>query len=491
MFHFSVNDQSNSGTIMNLINNSFVNQNKTQSNSTQSGVLSFSETLKSSISRNRDENKQVTEANSESQKCFENKSNTENIKPEDKAVENKINSQKDLGKKKEKTGETKDVHDETSPDKSSSLKNLTEDLSDDKVKKLKLYKDIPEDLINALISAIESELNHSETKDLLNLDSAKSINIEELLSSLKEINLKESGINIDKSVLDKIQNLLSEFAENDKSKISKKDLKNIKNTLDKILKENSKPADSFKDISTENKKSEKELSENIETARFTKSKSKDNSTASSLNKISDKNDINADAKSNKTVPSETLNIKTTNTGNSENSFNFNGRDDSSNSALNKSNTNFTKLEQQSPKGALFKQQFNDILNKANLTVRDNGSSKMVMKMFPEKLGHLNVTLGMENGILTGRFLVDSPEARDLLMNDLELLKSKLAEQGVGVGSFEVNVKSGKKQFSANQNEDENNLKINYLNEKDINEEYIDVYEINENDYRSGYLNMVI
>ncbi|MBN1501651.1 MAG: flagellar hook-length control protein FliK [Spirochaetes bacterium] len=136
---------------------------------------------------------------------------------------------------------------------------------------------------------------------------------------------------------------------------------------------------------------------------------------------------------------------------------------------------------------LFRQQLNEILERSKITVKDNRNSSIIMKLFPEKLGHLNVNMGLENGVLNGKFMVESDEAKQLLQNDLQTLRTALEEAGINVGSFEVNVRNGQHQKDTNE-------EMNYNNGiyfSDFKEEAVENYRINENDYRSQHLNMVI
>jgi flagellar hook-length control protein FliK len=81
-----------------------------------------------------------------------------------------------------------------------------------------------------------------------------------------------------------------------------------------------------------------------------------------------------------------------------------------------------------------------LMQQARITVRDARNGSFVMNLYPETLGKVNVNLGLEEGVLVGRFLVDSHEAREAMMESVDRLLAQLADAGIEVGSFQVNVR---------------------------------------------------
>ncbi|MEJ5362578.1 MAG: flagellar hook-length control protein FliK [Spirochaetota bacterium] len=80
-----------------------------------------------------------------------------------------------------------------------------------------------------------------------------------------------------------------------------------------------------------------------------------------------------------------------------------------------------------------------LLNKAKV-IQEGEKTSLSLKLYPESLGKLSVNLGVEHGILSGRFIVESHEAKELLLQQLESIRWELEHNGVQVGEFEVNVK---------------------------------------------------
>ncbi|MBN2436062.1 MAG: flagellar hook-length control protein FliK [Spirochaetes bacterium] len=129
--------------------------------------------------------------------------------------------------------------------------------------------------------------------------------------------------------------------------------------------------------------------------------------------------------------------------NDDNSFSF-----SKDSSQSKSDLSSIKADRQPMKSeGLFKDQINDLINKARVTVTDKSNGTINLRMYPERLGNVTVNLGLENGILNGKFLVDSKEARDMLLSQFDSLKERLLEEGINLGSFSVDVRNGESSYN--------------------------------------------
>jgi flagellar hook-length control protein FliK len=72
-------------------------------------------------------------------------------------------------------------------------------------------------------------------------------------------------------------------------------------------------------------------------------------------------------------------------------------------------------------------------------LRSRGATRLRLRLEPPHLGTLKVDLTMRQGVLEGRLRAESPEARDLLLSQIERLKESLAGGGVQVGEFHVGV----------------------------------------------------
>jgi len=77
------------------------------------------------------------------------------------------------------------------------------------------------------------------------------------------------------------------------------------------------------------------------------------------------------------------------------------------------------------------------------TMRDGDKTTMKLKLHPEELGKMEITLIMEEGKLSGKILLDNHEARQLLNQKMDELSETLSRNNVQVAKFEVGI--GEKQ----------------------------------------------
>ncbi len=87
----------------------------------------------------------------------------------------------------------------------------------------------------------------------------------------------------------------------------------------------------------------------------------------------------------------------------------------------------------------FQEQLQNMVEQARIQVRDSGNASMALRLHPRELGSMNVNLGLEQGVINGRFTVQTEEARMLLQQNLEFIRRELESAGIAVGDFQVNV----------------------------------------------------
>jgi flagellar hook-length control protein FliK len=92
-------------------------------------------------------------------------------------------------------------------------------------------------------------------------------------------------------------------------------------------------------------------------------------------------------------------------------------------------------------GIPFSEKLDELIDKAHITIRDAKNGQISMKMFPENLGRVNVQLGLENGILSAKFLVENNEAKQALTESFSQLQNVFLNEGISVGSFQVDVRN--------------------------------------------------
>ena len=69
----------------------------------------------------------------------------------------------------------------------------------------------------------------------------------------------------------------------------------------------------------------------------------------------------------------------------------------------------------------------------------NGGGQVRLRLHPAELGSLQISLRVEAGLVSAKLEVENAIARDALLSNVQTLKDRLAEQGIKVGSFEVEV----------------------------------------------------
>ncbi len=69
----------------------------------------------------------------------------------------------------------------------------------------------------------------------------------------------------------------------------------------------------------------------------------------------------------------------------------------------------------------------------------NGGGQVRLRLHPPELGSLQMSLRMEAGQVYAKLEVENTTARDALLNNVQILKDRMAEQGMRVAAFEVEV----------------------------------------------------
>jgi flagellar hook-length control protein FliK len=140
-----------------------------------------------------------------------------------------------------------------------------------------------------------------------------------------------------------------------------------------------------------------------------------------------------------------------------------------------------------PHGFLpFADKLDELVNQAKITSRDGKNGQISMKMYPESLGSVNVNLGIENGVLTAKFLVENSEAKDALTANIAFLKETLSNEGITVGSFQVDVR-GEGRFLTEQHEE--NAPVHYMPHEAKEAEL--EYNLRQSSSHNGLIDLVV
>ena len=85
-----------------------------------------------------------------------------------------------------------------------------------------------------------------------------------------------------------------------------------------------------------------------------------------------------------------------------------------------------------------KQVLNSIVRQARFMYQ-KGSSSAVINLEPPNLGRMKLDIITENSKVTGRIIVESAEVKQLIQNSISELRENLAQSGMKVESFDVQV----------------------------------------------------
>ncbi len=137
----------------------------------------------------------------------------------------------------------------------------------------------------------------------------------------------------------------------------------------------------------------------------------------------------------------------------------------------------------------FRESLQEVIDKAKVTVKDSRNGAFTIRLNPQELGNVNVNLIMENGVITGKFLVDSEEVKSMLLSSLNDLKYQLEEAGISFGDFSVSVNDQREKY-LKQKDDESLKSLSFLNtDRDIIAA-ADQYD-STTAAHTGHINMVI
>lgn len=89
--------------------------------------------------------------------------------------------------------------------------------------------------------------------------------------------------------------------------------------------------------------------------------------------------------------------------------------------------------------ALFSEHLDSILQNAKVVVKDGRNASFSVRLNPRELGSVNISLDLTEGIVNGKFMVTSQEAKEMLISNLDQIRQQLHDAGISVGEFQVNV----------------------------------------------------
>jgi hypothetical protein len=91
------------------------------------------------------------------------------------------------------------------------------------------------------------------------------------------------------------------------------------------------------------------------------------------------------------------------------------------------------------KNSIFRESIENMIQNARVVVKDSDNASFSIRLHPRELGSVNINLGLLDGTVHGKFLVESQEAKEALLSNLDQIKNEMREAGISVGEFQVNV----------------------------------------------------
>lgn len=110
-----------------------------------------------------------------------------------------------------------------------------------------------------------------------------------------------------------------------------------------------------------------------------------------------------------------------------------------------------------------------IVNKIEINLLKN-EQEVTMELTPKELGKLSLKLSETGGVITANIKVDNDKVRDLILSSLNQLKSALEDQGLSVGSFNVDVRKESHYSEMERQKQKSSKRINELINKLLIEE---------------------
>ena len=90
------------------------------------------------------------------------------------------------------------------------------------------------------------------------------------------------------------------------------------------------------------------------------------------------------------------------------------------------------------------------------TLKEGGDSTMTLKLHPEDLGEIEISLHLSEGKVSGKILTDHKDVRELFLKNMDELTHSLKENKVNVLKFEV---GGFNQNSFSEGRQEENRRL--------------------------------
>ncbi len=138
------------------------------------------------------------------------------------------------------------------------------------------------------------------------------------------------------------------------------------------------------------------------------------------------------------------------------------------------------------KGSIFNDGLETMIQNARVAVRDAKNASFSIRLHPKELGSVNINLGLLDGVVHGKFLVDSPEAKAMLQSELAHIMDEMRQAGISVGEFQVDVSGQRERLLQDTSNAQGALVAPASGDETMNQ-----YASNSMLYHDGYVNVLI
>lgn len=136
---------------------------------------------------------------------------------------------------------------------------------------------------------------------------------------------------------------------------------------------------------------------------------------------------------------------------------------------------------------LFRENLEQMIQNAKVSVKDGQNASFSMRLYPRELGSVNVSLSLSDGVVIGKFLVETQEAKDLLTQSLDHIRQQLSDSGVQVGGLQVDVNDRRGELLGDRDAERSYVIAPAEQAVEIKQEYA----ANAMSYHDGHINVVI
>jgi flagellar hook-length control protein FliK len=140
-----------------------------------------------------------------------------------------------------------------------------------------------------------------------------------------------------------------------------------------------------------------------------------------------------------------------------------------------------------PKNSLFRENLESIIQNARVVVKDSRNGSFSVRLHPEELGSVNISLSLHDGVMRGKFLVETQDAKDLLTGNLDDIKQQLQNAGITVGEFQVDVNDRRGRHLQDRDDD----RIAFIAPAGQTPEIESSFASNALGYHDGHINLFI